>query len=155
MCLLIHGHLRRFGRVDRLEFRIQFPLEYADIVGSDYLQHGGRLFRSGHHLLGGRVPQSALFHSFDVFPRHVLVLAFPGFVHETDEFAEELFGLLQSLFPDLRILAGEFLVQFPRFCASVYETPEQVYQNTLTFFEERARYILPIVDGYCGYTPAG
>ncbi len=42
-----------------------------------------------------------------------------------------------------------------RFGASVYETPEQVYQNTLTFFEERARYILPIVDGYCGYTPAG
>ncbi len=63
MCLLIHGHLRRFGRVDHLEFRIQFPLEYADIVGSNRLQ------------------------------------------------------------------------------------------NVKAFFETRASYILPIVDGYCNYTP--
>ena len=40
-----------------------------------------------------------------------------------------------------------------RFGMSPDETPEQVYQNTKTFFENRARYILPVVDEYCGYTP--
>jgi hypothetical protein len=40
-----------------------------------------------------------------------------------------------------------------RFPVSGEETPEQAMQNVKAFFEARASYILPIVDGYCNYTP--
>ena len=40
-----------------------------------------------------------------------------------------------------------------RFPVSGEETPEQALQNVKAFFDARASYILPIVDGYCNYTP--
>ena len=40
-----------------------------------------------------------------------------------------------------------------RFAVPGEETPEQALQNVKAFFDARASYILPIVDGYCNYTP--
>ena len=59
-------------------------------------------------------------------------------------------GMLDAGYREWSRWYPDYMQRFP---VSGEETPEQALQNVKAFFDARASYILPIVDGYCNYTP--